>query len=169
MVYSSLYPLWQPAWGLVFKRWSIKFVKWINESNCYPVQRDGHYFKGPEEGRTCPAADQKLVANRKRSQGDRGGVWEGVLLLPSPTHVNLLNPQLFRDSALLNETREPAIEWMPPPCSKFFIRTSNQKWEVELEVGIRATLLNFKAWLKRKVETAIWIIPAQNLPLHLEK
>lgn len=45
-------------------------------------------------------------------------------------------------------------------CSKLSTPASNQKWEVE--VGIRAALLNFKVWLKRKTETAIWMIQVQN-------
>lgn len=54
-------------------------------------------------------------------------------------------------------------------CSKLSTPASNQKWEAE--VGIRAALLNFKVWLKRKTETAIWMIQVQNLrsPPNLEK
>ena len=56
-----------------------------------------------------------------------------------------------------NEARELGTGCMPFQLST---PASNQKWEVE--VGIRAALLNFKVWLKRKTETAIWMIQVQN-------
>lgn len=101
------------------------------------------------EWHTWPAADQKLVENWKK-RGRRGQRWS---LRRGSASLGICSWKFTESPALQgfsskNEARELGTGAFT--CSKLSTPASNQKWEVE--VGIRATLLNFKVWLKRKLK-----------------
>lgn len=54
----------------------------------------------------------------------------------------LTEPPPFRDSTLPNEAMDLGAGPAPSPHSKSSTLASNQKWEGEAEVEMRATLLN---------------------------
>lgn len=86
----------------------------------------------------------KAGGEQEGADGKRVGGWQEVLFLRISAPANLLNPQLFGDPTLPNEAMELGAGWVPSPCSKSSTLALNQKWEVKLEVEIRATLFNFK-------------------------
>lgn len=103
-----------------------------------------------------PSSWSKAGGEQEEEQRDGGEGWGQALRLWTSAPVNLLNPHVSRDSTPQNEAMELGTEGVSSPYSKFSTLTSNQKWEMELEVEVGLTFLNFKVWQKRKVETATW-------------